>query len=234
LIPAYQYWSVLKPPVEKKIGKTPFADGGSLDNSGVASVLAYTDVNNVIAFTNTSTPITLVKVKHEDVIVVDDSLPPLFGYQPFVPDVGYQLYSGNRISAGPLFQNNQVFPSEAFQDLLNNLWAASGSGLYQNPPIYFQKGLRIQSNPWFKVAPVPGRQQVNVLWVYLERCKTWYDQLASSVKRELGPFDGMVGNFPHYSVLDTELTTTQINLLANYTAWVIMHAQTTFTSVFQG
>ena len=234
LIPAYQYWSVVKPPVGQKIGKTLFADGGSLENSGVASALAYTDVNNVIAFTNTSTPITVVKVKHEDVIVVDDTLPPLFGYQPFVPDLGYKLYSGNPILAGPLFRNNQVFPSEAFQDLLNNLWATSGSGLYENPPIYFQKGLSIQENPWFKVTPVSGRPQVNVLWVYLERCKIWYDQLSSSVKKELGPFDDMVGNFPHYSVLDTELTATQINLLANYTAWVIMHAQTTFKSAFQG
>ena len=229
LIPAYQYWPVLNIPVNQTIGNTMFADGGSLDNSGVASVLAYNDVQNVIAFTNTSTPITLAKVKNNDVIVIDDTLPPLFGYQPFVPDVGYQLYAGASNPVGPTFQNNQVFPSNAFQDLLNNLWSASGSGSYQNPPIYFQQNLALQANAWFNVKS--GRS-VNVLWVYLERCKTWYDLLPSSVQNLLGPFDNMVGNFPHYSVLDTELTPTEINLLANYTAWVIMNAQSTFTSLF--
>jgi hypothetical protein len=43
----------------------------------------------------------------------------------------------------------------------------------------------------------------------------------------------MRGGFPHYSTFDTELTVTEINLLANYTAWVIMTAQSEFASLFQ-
>jgi hypothetical protein len=43
----------------------------------------------------------------------------------------------------------------------------------------------------------------------------------------------MRGDFPHYSTFDTELTATEINLLANYTAWVIMTAQSEFVSLFQ-
>jgi hypothetical protein len=49
----------------------------------------------------------------------------------------------------------------------------------------------------------------------------------------LGPFDHMLNNFPHYSTLDTELTATEINLLANFTAWVILSAPTAFTALFQ-
>jgi hypothetical protein len=49
----------------------------------------------------------------------------------------------------------------------------------------------------------------------------------------LGPFDHMLNNFPHYGTLDTELTATEINLLANFTAWVILSAQPAFTALFQ-
>jgi len=227
LIPAYQYWPVVNPPVNKNIKTTLFADGGSLDNSGVASVLAYNDVDNLMVFTNTSTPISK---DSRGIIVVDDTLPPLFGYQPYVAGKGYVLYAGHSNPQQPLFRNNQVFPSNKFQDLLDNLWSASGSGTYQNPPMYLQAQLSTQRNVWFNVA---GGKPVNVLWVYLERARAWYDQLSPAVRNVLGPFDDMLGNFPHYSTFETGLSATEINLLANYTAWVILTAQSKFTSLFQ-
>jgi hypothetical protein len=130
---------------------------------------------------------------------------------------------------GPLYRNNQVFPAEAFWDLLKNLWAASGSGRYQTPPIYAQP-LITMVNPWFDVQA--GRS-VTVLWVYLERAHAWYQQLSPEVQNMLGPFDHMLNNFPHYSTLDTELTPMGINLLTNFTAWVIMSVQPAFTALFQ-
>jgi predicted acylesterase/phospholipase RssA len=58
LVPAYRYWPAANPPVGSTINPTKFADGGSLENSGIAAMLAYGDIDNIIAFTNTSTPIT--------------------------------------------------------------------------------------------------------------------------------------------------------------------------------
>lgn len=58
LVPAYRYWPAANPPAGKTINPTKFADGGSLENSGIAAMLAYGDIDNLIAFTNTSTPIT--------------------------------------------------------------------------------------------------------------------------------------------------------------------------------
>jgi hypothetical protein len=226
LIPAYQYWPVLNPPVNQPINTTEFADGGSLENSGIAAMLAYHDIQHLIAFTNTSTPLSLDQAS---TIVVDDSLPPLFGYQPYVEGTGYAPYQGATHPNGPLYQNNQVFPSEAFWNLLHNLWASSGSGTYQTPPMYAQPLITV-ANPWFNVQA--GRS-VTVLWVYLERVQAWYQQLAPEVQNILGPFDHMLNNFPHYSTLDTELTATEINLLANFTAWVIMSTPTAFTALFQ-
>jgi hypothetical protein len=226
LIPAYQYWPVLNPPVNQTIDPSEFADGGSLENSGIAAMLAYHDIQNIIAFSNTSTPLAMDEA---GTIVVDDSIPPLFGYQPYVEGTGYALYPGATHPNSPLYQHNQVFPSEAFWALLNNLWAASGNGTYQNTPMYVQPLITV-ANPWFNVA---AARQVTVLWVYLERVQAWYNQLAPEVRNILGPFDNMLNNFPHYSTFDTELTPTEINLLANFTAWIIISAQTAFTALFQ-
>ena len=139
------------------------------------------------------------------------------------------LYQGATSPYQPLYQHNQVFPSALFQDLLDNLWSASGQGTYQDPPLYTQR-LTTMSNAWFNVAA--GRP-VTVLWTYLERARSWYDQLALEVQNVLGPFDNMLGGFPHYSTFDTELTATEVNLLAYYTAWVIMTTQSKFASLFQ-
>jgi hypothetical protein len=147
LIPAYQYWPVLNPPVNQPLTTTEFADGGSLENSGIAAMLAYHDIQHLIAFTNTATPLALDQA---GTIVVDDSLPPLFGYQPYVEGAGYVLYHGATHPHGPLYQHNQVFPPEAFWDLLHHLWAASGSGTYQTPPMHAQPLITV-ANPWFHV-----------------------------------------------------------------------------------
>ena len=227
LIPAYQYWPAANPPAGSTIKPTRFADGGSLENSGIAAMLAYGDIDNIIAFTNTSTPIT---VDNAGIIVVDDSLPPLFGYQPYVAGCGYVLYQGASNPSNPLFQNSQVFPSNAFQPLLDNLWSASGSGSYQNAPMYSQP-LTTVENKWFGVA---ANRNVTVLWVYLERVKAWYDQLSTDVQNILGPFDAMMSGFPHYStIFGTQLSPTEINLLANLTGWVVMNAQSQFQKPFQ-
>jgi hypothetical protein len=140
LIPAYRCWPVLNPPVNQPITTSQFADGGSLENSGIAAMLSYHDIQHIIAFSNTSTPLSMDRV---GTIVVDESLPPLFGYQPYVEGTGYVLYQGAPRPNGPLYRNNQVFPPEAFWDLLQNLWTASGSGTYQTPPCMCS-----HSSPW--------------------------------------------------------------------------------------
>lgn len=227
LIPAYQYWPVANSPIGSTIKTTNFADGGSLENTGIAAMLSYGDIDNIISFVNTMMPIAQ---DHSGIIVVDDSIPPLFGYQPYVAGAGYTLYRDHSNPSNPAFQNSQVFPSSEFQSLLDNLWSVSGSGTYQNAPVYSQQLMTV-ANPWFGVTP---DRKVTVLWVYLERVKTWYDQLSPAVQNILGPFDCMISDFPHYStVFATQLSPIEINLLANLTAWVVMNAQGQFTKPFQ-
>jgi len=54
------------------------------------------------------------------------------------------------------------------------------------------------------------------------------------VKDLLKPFDdpSTCNYFPHYSVFDTDLTAQQINLLANYTAWMVANEKS--APVFMG
>ena len=206
-----------------------FDDGGRLDNTGIASTLAYSDVQNVIAFINSETPLTK---DSNSVIVVDQMIPPLFGYQPYDETVGYVLYTNPLVKPdNASYANNQVFASSDFQALLDGLWAASGSGTYQNSPI-FSQSLTTLANSWFGVA---ANQPVKVLWVYLENTLSWSKELSSESSNEESAIEsGLVTtmNFPHYSTVDTELTATEIQLLANLAAWTVINNAATFLSLY--
>ncbi len=221
LIPEYQYWPVTGAQAWPATQPTRFADAGSLENLGVASLLAFTDIDNVISFINSSTPL---GADSQGVIIVDQALPPLFGYQPYQSGAGYVLYPDPRTNpqppvAFPLGTYSQVFPSEKFQELLDALWQASGSGTNAHPA-QVKQTLEVLPNPWFGVQ---GGKTVDVLWVYTNRVAAWYDLLAPSVQAILGdPSDPTSYNsFPCYNTFDTDLTATEINLLANLTAWCV-------------
>jgi hypothetical protein len=63
-------------------------------------------------------------------IIIDDSIPPLFGYQPYRKgkpgNEGYVPYGTGAPGADPIFANNQVFDQAAFPALLQGLWEVSG------------------------------------------------------------------------------------------------------------
>ncbi|HXT52026.1 MAG TPA: hypothetical protein VN811_13360 [Thermoanaerobaculia bacterium] len=217
LIPEYQYWPVAGVQPWPDTKPTRFADGGSLENLGVASMLSYTDIDNIISFINSSTP--LAK-DSKGVIIVDGALPPLFGYQPYQSGSGYVLYEGAEDPNSPIFGHSQVFSSDQFQPLLDGLWAASGGDASPNTnPATFKQTLQVLDNAWFGVHG--GDRTVNVLWCYMNRVNAWYDLLNSSVQQILGdPTDPhSYHSFPHYSTADTHLDATEINLLASMTAW---------------
>lgn len=219
LIPEFQYWPVAGVQPWPDTQPTRFADGGSLENLGIASVLAYGDVDNVISFINSSVP--LAK-DSQGIVIVDGDVPPLFGFQPYQSGVGYVPYEGADNPVSPLFGHSQVFPSDKFQALLDGLWQAStGSSSPNTNPAVFKQTLEVLANSWFGVQGL-GRT-VNVLWCYMNRVNAWHDLLAPAVQQILGdPADPTsYHSFPHYSTADTHLGATEINLLANLTAWCV-------------
>jgi hypothetical protein len=230
IVPSYQYWSPRNVTGGETVNPSFFADGGSLDNTGIAYALAYSDIASVISFVNSET---LMKKDANQVIVVDDMIPPLFGYQPYDALYGYVPYSQPLVLPGnAAFSKNQIFASDQFEALLQGLWAASGSGTYLNSPVFTQK-LTTLVNSWFGVQ---GNTAITVLWVYLENTMSWSNQLSTDGELtsvsliESGLVTSM--SFPHYSTFDTELTPNEIQLLANLSAWTVMSNAATFQAMY--
>jgi hypothetical protein len=259
LTPAYTYWPVAGAmPSSSPLKVNTFADGGDLENTGVASLLSYEDVDRVIAFVNSSKPMVACSLGMFDAegkevpgtrVFLDGQMPVLFGYQPWQEGVGYRLYQGATNPAGPQFQNNQVFKSEAFAELLKGLWSVTGNsgdpaelglqgketraGANQRPAILRQE-LEVVPNAWFGVG---GNRTVTVVWSYTNRVKAFYDALAPEVQQIIGNFDDpkSFAGWPHYSTVNTHLTATQINLLSSLTAWSVANPidRKTFLDLFE-
>jgi hypothetical protein len=111
IIPQYYYWPVRNP--QATLNPTRFADGGNLENAGIASLLAYSDIDSVISFINSETPLAAATYGVLDPTgqyypnsnyLVDSTIPPLFGYQPYDKSKGYVLYS-----TGPVSEANSIF-----------------------------------------------------------------------------------------------------------------------------
>ena len=131
-----------------------------------------------------------------------------------------------------LYANNQVFDSTAFPALLQGLWAASGGGSYARPAIFSQR-LAVRPNTWFGVT---SAREVTVVWFYLSFVAEWEALFANNQPvRAIIELERSTNSFPNYSTLNTNLSATQINLLANLTAWSVNEADRAngvFSSLF--
>ncbi len=228
IVPQYSYWPVTSATPDPNIQPTRFADGGNLENTGVASMLSYCDIDNVISFINSTTLLAPASANPSPAVIVDQAtqvitteievdsqIPPLFGYQPYSKDEGtYTPYDGgSNISKKTAWGvHNQVFLSAAFAEFLSGIWNAAGGS--STPAIYKQE-LSVIENDWFGVAA--RENPITCVWVYTSTVTAWESQLNVDVKKAL---DGLA-KFPNYDTLNTELTPTEINLLASLTAWSV-------------
>jgi hypothetical protein len=231
IIPEYYYFPVGQQTPVNRPQPTRFADGGSLDNTGVNGLLAYSDIQSIIAFINTEEALQQGQYGISDGnggfvpntnIIVDESIPPLFGYQPYDATNGYVLYSGaQNESFYYQYMNNQVFDSSEFANFLTQLW--SNTGASNNNPAVLSQTLVVRPNTWFGIQ---GGQTVTVVWNYLSYVTQW-DNLFSnnSDVQNIIANEVSTNNFPHYSTLTrTQLNATQVNLLSNLTSWCVVQA----------
>jgi hypothetical protein len=219
LDPAYPYWPVASPAPGEGT-KNQFADGGDLEDNGVASLLAYEDIDRLIVFVN-STPLGQDRFGN---IKIDMWLPTLFGYTPYrtglnESDSGYVTYKDGAGNPTPgiknsdlYFQHNQVFPSDQFLPLLQAVWEQSGSGTNENPATFYQRALDVLPNAWFSVT---GGRRVDVLWVILNPVESWTRQLRPEVQGALSR------SFPNFNILQIHQSSIEANLMAHLTAWTI-------------
>jgi len=104
--------------------------------------------------------------------------------------------------------------------MLQGLAAAAGDGLNINAAV-FPQDLQVQANPWFGVA---GGKTVTVVWNYLNYAAAWTALLQPSVQG-LVATAMVASNFPNYKTLNTHLTPTEVNLLANLTSWAVVSVE---------
>lgn len=197
-----------------------FGDGGNLENLGMIPLLQR-GVRHIVVFANSDTPLRLT---------YDPSLPPsesdidsdistLFGF----PTSSVPLTLGT--------PSNHVFPQADWVSLVGKLAAAKQQGA----PMVVPMTHTILANAWWGLE---GGQTVEVLYVYLDRVNEWTKLLHDTIQAELKlGFFGKFRDFPNYATVDenlippqslTQLTPSQVNLLADLTCWVVRQSQPVF------
>lgn len=181
------------------------ADGGSLDNTGIANLLAYDDIDAVVAIVNSPAPIDV----RDGEVVIEQQIPALFGYREFERGVGYRRFDEYGAGGSDL-AHNQVFAHEHGE--FQALQAALGARHEAGEPAVVTQRLELVDNPRFCVR---GGRKVTVLWCYLSPCQRWLEQLDPVVRAGLGL------GFPNFSTLRTSLPDSTVSLLAHFTSWVL-------------
>ena len=200
----------------------PHGDGGFVDNLGLLPLLAR-HVRNVIVFVNG---------------LMDHRLETqLSSYFWPVGDTG----------GGGSKRLNAVFASEHWKELLDGLDAAIATGgpqVYCNDP---KKPWKVNENSFYNVQPYDG---VNICWVYMADprkpaenpgASKWRAKLNDDVRKALfgDPKKELKVNyvkefrrFPWFKTFEEnapsviDLKGRQVNVLANFTSWMITNEET--------
>ncbi|ANH67129.1 hypothetical protein ABE85_05285 [Mitsuaria sp. 7] len=234
LIPSYPSWPVADPGVNPEPNQ--YADGGNLENTGLPSMLAYEDIDSVIVCVNSMQPITVVnrgvadgqgKWVQGSQVLVDDAIPPLFGYRPYDVDSGYVPYAQGKSGMtgdSQAYANNQVFESGEFAPFLSGLLAAASAGSRSpnKAPAILAQALAVLKNDWFGVQ---ARDGVNIVWVYLNFSHDWRAQFENPQTQALIDAQARDETFPNYSTFSTHLSAQQINLLAHLSSWSLVSTE---------
>ncbi len=245
LIPQYNYWTLDEVGQPDPMNTTyGFSDGGNFDNTGILGMLARTDVNTIIAFVNSETP--LSKDASSGEVLVDAQLPLLFGCKGQPVSGVYESYGG--MSPEEPLSYVQVFSEVkgAFTELREGLYNASCGGPGKDADLgtftaAYTQNLTTVQNP---VANIKENRSVTVIWVYNNRVNNWQNVIADSqIKTDLAKgqanqnSDGTrnhsgtialppLANFPYYDTgLQIELGKDAVNMLAQLSAWNVLQLQ---------
>ncbi len=183
-----------------------FVDGGSVENTGVANLLSYGDIDRVIAVVSSPDPIT----RRAGAVVVERQVGALFGYREYNREHGGYCRYEDPGEGNPDYGENQVFADDRGEFLA--LTEAMGAREAAGEPIVVEQTLRVVDNP--KYAVVGGRR-VRVLWVFLSPSARWRRLLHPSVRLILPP------SFPNIPTAVTRPPAEHISALAQFAGWAI-------------
>jgi len=207
IVPKYNYWPVANP-TSQEADLYWFADGGSLENTGVCSLLAR-GVKRIISFINTQTPLLTKPLSEGGSVTIDSSVQLLFGIQADAKSAALtESYVASAPNATPDFI--QVFETAPYYDLMNGLAIAN---VQNGGPAMFKQTLNVLPNTNFDIA---GNYQVEILWVYNTAVPNWNKLLSSDVQSLVKG----LSNFPNYlTVEQLGLSAQEVNALAELSFW---------------
>jgi hypothetical protein len=207
LEPKYPYWPVADP-VPQTANYFWFADGGSLENTGICSLLAR-GVPRVISFINTEVPLLTKPLDQGGSVTIDSSVQLLFGTDPDAPTVRLQdSYIASAPNATP--DEIQVFDKARYYELMNALAIAN---VQNGGPAMFKQTLTVLPNPTFGIA---GGYEVEILWVYNTAVPNWINLLSPDVKSAVNGLK----HFPNYETMgQLGLSAKEVNALAELSFW---------------
>lgn len=229
LVPQYNYWPVSQITQGAAANQnTLFTDGGDLENTGIAGLLAQAQgtVNNIISFVNGAEVLEQINGQ----IIAATQMAPLFGvayddyhreFKKYLPD-GINPFTHQTDPMGFL----QVFDNShaEFDALRQGLYASNGAGAKTDPAFCLQT-LKVVKNPLLGITQT---RPVNVLWVQNAQVNNWQKQVTDPALQQkitngqqkggLSEFAG----FPYYSTFKKiHQTPAETNTLAQMWAWCV-------------
>jgi hypothetical protein len=220
LLPRYPYWPVANPTQPEELLYW-FADGGSLENTGVCSLLAR-GVTRIISFINTQTPLLTKPLSQGGSVTIDTSVQLLFGVDPDAKSAALQeKYVASAPNATPDFV--QVFEQAPYYELMNGLAIAN---VQNGGPAMFKQTLNVLKNDNFDV---PGGGTVDILWVYNTAVPNWVNLLTPDVQSTVNG----LSHFPNYLTIEQlGLSATEVNALAELSFWNLVSNADMVKSMF--
>jgi hypothetical protein len=220
IVPRYPYWPVSNPTPQEELLYW-FADGGSLENTGVCALLAR-GVTRIISFINTQTPLLTKPLSEGGSVTIDTSVQLLFGLQPDAKSAALtESYVASAPNATPDFV--QVFETAPYYDLMNGLAVAN---VQDGGPAMFKQTLKVVPNPNFDIA---GGGEVEVLWVYNTPVPNWIKLLSPEVQSAVNGLK----NFPNYQTIEQlGLSVQEVNALAELSFWNLVSNAELVKSMF--
>jgi len=233
LVPQYNDWQVSQVSHGAAANKiTDFTDGGNLENTGVAGLLAQVQgtVSNIIAFVNGSD----VLEQKQGQIIAATQMARLFGvaydeiqgqFKNYLPG-GVNPFTHQTDPVGFL----QVFDNSnaEFDNLRLGLYTTNGAGA-KTDAAFHQQQLKVVKNTLLGITQA---YSVNVLWVQNAQVNNWQNQITDATLRQKiqtgqkkGFFDEFA-DFPYYSTfLKIHQTAAETNTLAQMWAWCVSNKE---------
>lgn len=221
LEPKYQYWPVADP-VPQTANYFWFADGGSLENTGICSLLAR-GVPRIISFVNTEVPLLTKPLSQGGAVTIDSSIQLLFGTDPDEPTKKLQdSYIASAPNATP--DEIQVFEKARYYELMNGLAVAN---VQDGGPAMFKQTLTVLPNKTFGIA---GLYDVEILWVYNTAVPNWIKLLSPDVQSTVN----RLKHFPNYETMgQLGLSATEVNALTELSFWNLTSNAEMVRSMFE-